>query len=133
MPNRAFIPGPLAKAQPRVYKSFRARQIRGLLMAAGGAGVALLIAGAHDLTGYMITFMAAVPGFAYGYFEPEGKPVEYWLRVVLRYHLRPRVQASAPAPGLRRLIGSRLRMTFHVINRAWRMRARKEAKGAHGR
>lgn len=133
MPNRAFIPGPLAQAQPRVYKSFRARQVRGLLLAAGGAGLALLIVGARDLTGYMITFLAAVPGFAYGYFEPDGKPVEYWLRVIFRYYMRPRVHASAPVPWFHRRLGNQMLMTVQVITRAWRMRARKEARGTHGR
>lgn len=89
MPGRAFIPGPLAQAQPRVYKSLRGRQLHGLLTAGAGVVAGLLLFGGRDLSGYALSFMLALPGFAYGYFQPEGKPVEYWLRVLIRYHFTP--------------------------------------------
>ena len=96
MPGRAFIPGPLAQAQPRVYRSLRGRQLWGLLLSAAGAGLGLLLFGAQDVTGYGATFLLAVPGFAYGYFHPEGKPVEYWLKVILRFYLAPRQLTGVP-------------------------------------
>ena len=130
MPNRAFIPGPLGQAQPRVYKSFRGRQVRGLLMAAAGAALGLLIFGARDAAGYGLTFLMAVPGFAYGYFQPEGKPLEYWFLVLLRYHFTP--QLFGPrygAPPLQRL-HLRVLSVVQVVKRAKRMRKHEEVRAS---
>lgn len=122
MPGRAFIPGPLAQAQPRVYKSFRSRQMKGIATAAAGAGLVLWLLGAREVTGYMLAFLAALPGFAYGYYEPEGKPVEYWVRVWFQYLFQHQTLSPAPqGPGWSRL-SSRARMMFRVAIRAFRMR-----------
>lgn len=126
MPGRAFIPGPLGQAQPRVYKSIRGRQLRGLLAAAGGAILGLAIFGAGDATGYGITFLMAVPGFAYGYFQPEGKPVEYWLLVVLRYHFsRQRITAYPPESAFYRA-ARHAAWLYRVARRAQAMRKHEE-------
>jgi hypothetical protein len=85
MPSRAFVPAALIEAQPRVYKSFRGRQLQGLLMGAGGAALMLAVFGVRDFSGYALAFVAALPGFAYGYYQPQGRPLEYWLRVQYRY------------------------------------------------
>lgn len=126
MPNRAFIPGPIAQAQPRVYKSFRGRQLRGLILAAVSAGVAIMVFGVRDLMGYGATFLATIPGLAYGYYQPDGKPVEYWLRTALRYHTRPRVLSPLPRPSAWHRFKTRVRFWFNVITRARRL-ARKGA------
>ena len=94
MPTRAFVPVPLTDAQPRVYKSFRGRQLKGLLMAVAGVAVSLSNLGAKDFAGYALAFFLALPGFAYGYYYPQGKPVEYWLRVLYRYYTAPQVLTS---------------------------------------
>lgn len=91
MPNRAFVPAPLVEAQPRVYRSFRGRQLKGLLFGACGAVVSLVVLGASDFMGYAVAFLAALPGFAYGYYHPQGKPVEYWLQVLYRYYTAPQL------------------------------------------
>lgn len=98
MPGRAFIPGPLAQAQPRVYKSFRGRQVKGLVLAAAGAALGILIFGVRDISGYAFSFALALPGFAYGWFQPEGKPVEYWLQVLFRYYLTPQQYGAVRQP-----------------------------------
>jgi hypothetical protein len=105
-----------------VYKALRGRQLRGLLAAAAGAGLGLLIFGAREVSAYGATFLLAVPGFAYGYFQPEGKPVEYWLLVLIRYHFT--VQrlgpCSAPAWWQRPAWGLR------VLRRAKRLKKNEE-------
>jgi hypothetical protein len=111
-----------------VYKSFRGRQVRGILVAAAGATVGLLIFGARDAAGYGLTFLMAVPGFAYGYFQPEGKPVEYWFLVLLRYHFTPQMFGPrSEAPPLRRLY-LRLLSMVRVARRAKRMREHEEVR-----
>lgn len=126
MPGRAFIPGPLAQAQPRVYKSFRGRQVKGMVLAAGGALVGITIFGVKEITGYAATFALALPGFAYGWFQPEGKPVEYWLWVLVRFYLTPqRYGAARPVPFRRRLV-SRATLMVRAMIRAWRMTVRRQ-------
>lgn len=89
MPQRAFVPAPLTEAQPRVYKSFRGRQLSGILFGAAGATLSVLTVGVSDILGYAATFLAALPGFAYGYYQLQGKPVEYWIGVLVRYYTKP--------------------------------------------
>jgi hypothetical protein len=133
MPGRAFIPGPIAQAEPRVYKSFRPRQIRGLMLAAVGAVTIGLIFGIKDVLGVTMTFTAALPGFAYGYYEPDGKPVEYWLRVVWRFHAQPRrFTAFRPRPHRRRLIGQIWRFVRVLRRMAW-MELRTKEEQVRGR
>ncbi|HEY3366002.1 MAG TPA: hypothetical protein VGK74_13175 [Symbiobacteriaceae bacterium] len=91
MPSRAFVPVPLTDAQPRVYKSFRGRQLKGILLGLSGAAISLWLFGMKDFTGYALAFLMGLPGFAYGYYQPQGKPVEYWGRVLLRYYTAPRL------------------------------------------
>lgn len=100
MPQRAFVPVPLIEAQPRIYKAFRGRQLRGILLGTGGAMLGLLLFGLHDPIGYLGTFVVALPGFAYGYFQPHGKPVEYWLRVWWRFYTSAQMLTASPQ-GLR--------------------------------
>jgi len=100
MPQRAFMPAPLIEAQPRIYKAFRGRQLRGILLGTGGAILGTMLFGLHDPTGYLGTFVAALPGFAYGYFQPHGKPVEYWLRVWWLFYTSPQMLTASPQ-GLR--------------------------------
>lgn len=97
MPKRAFVPAPLIQAQPRVYKSFRGRQLQGILLALVGAFLSLALFGAKDFTGYACMFLTALPGFLYGYYQPQGQPVEYWLRVLWRFYTSP--QRVSPVPG----------------------------------
>lgn len=94
MPSRAFVPAPLVEAQPRVFKSFRGRQLKGIAMAVAGVAVVLVFFGMRDFSGYALAFAAALPGFAYGYYQPQGKPVEYWLRVLIRYYTAPQMITS---------------------------------------
>jgi len=97
--RRAFVPAPLIDAQPRVYKSFRGRQLKGLLMGTGGAGVVLAFFGLRDPVGQVLAFLATLPGFAYGYYEPEGRPVEDWLKLIYRYHATPQcITTGGPRP-----------------------------------
>jgi hypothetical protein len=125
MPGRAFIPGPLAQAQPRVYKSFRGRQVKGLLLAAAGTALGLLVVGAKDASSYAFTFALALPGFAYGWFQPEGKPVEYWLQVLLRYYLTPQQFGAVRQPPRWRQLMSRAVLMARAALRARRMARRK--------
>ena len=90
MPTRAFVPAPLSQAEPRVYRSFRGRQLKGLLLAAGGAALGLVVFGARSPAGFGATFLMTLPGFAFGYYQPDGRPVEHWLRVQWQYATRPR-------------------------------------------
>jgi hypothetical protein len=98
-----------------------------LLLAGVCALVALLIFGARDITGYASVFLAAIPGLAYGYYQPDGKPVEYWLRTGWRYHIRPRVLSPVPKTPLMRRLKARMRFWLYVMTRARRL-ARKGAK-----
>lgn len=128
MPGRAFIPGPLAQAQPRVYKSFRGRQVQGMLMAAAGGILGLLTFGVQDITGYGATFALALPGFAYGWFQPEGKPLEYWLRVLLRFHLTPqRIGSARPISAVRRM-ADRIQLMARAGLRAGQMARRQRRR-----
>jgi hypothetical protein len=133
MPGRAFIPGPLAQAQPRVYKSIRGRQLRGLLLAATGAGLGLVIFGAGDVTGYGATFLMAVPGFAYGYFQPEGKPVEYWFLVILRYHFTSQRLGAGRGGSAAQRLYLKARWALGIARRARRMGKHKEVLTIGGR
>ncbi|HWI63663.1 MAG TPA: PrgI family protein [Symbiobacteriaceae bacterium] len=126
MPNRAFVPVPLIEAQPRVYKSFRGRQLKGIALGLAGAAAGLAVVGARDI-GYAVAFLLALPGFAYGYYRPEGRPVEYWLRLVWRFYSKPQVITAstiAAQPRWRLLLAQ----IDPIINAMWRMRRR----GARG-
>ncbi|HWI51277.1 MAG TPA: PrgI family protein [Symbiobacteriaceae bacterium] len=119
MTRRAFVPAPLIDAQPRVYRSFRGRQLKGLLYGTGGAVLVIALVGIKDFTGYALAFLAALPGFAYGYFQPDGRPVEDWMKIIFRYHASPqRITNVSP----RRTWNWRvLRAQFDpIINAAWR-------------
>lgn len=105
MTRRAFVPAPLIEAQPRVYKSFRGRQLKGLLFGTGGAALMLALFGAKDFTGYALAFFAGLPGFAYGYFQPGGRPVEDWLKILLSYYASPQRISAVPPRALRAQIG----------------------------
>jgi hypothetical protein len=96
MPARAFVPVPLVEAQPRVYGSFRGRQMRGIGIGLAGAALSLYFIGANNFLGYGLTFIAALPGFAYGYYQPQGKPLEYWLVVLVRFHFTPQRVTASP-------------------------------------
>jgi hypothetical protein len=96
LPSRAFVPVPLIEAEPRIYKSFRSRQLKGILFGAAGAAVGLVALGVRDFAGYASAFLLALPGFAYGYYRPQGKPVEYWLRVLYRFYSTPQRLSAAP-------------------------------------
>lgn len=126
MPGRAFIPGPLAQAQPRVYKALRGRQLKGLIIAGAGVIAGLIIFGVKDVSAYGATFLLAVPGFAYGYFQPEGKPVEYWVLVQLRFHFTGQRFGSIAEPSWwrRRLAG--YRQIIQAIRRARQMTKHEE-------
>lgn len=123
MPGRAFIPGPLSTAQPRVYKSMRGRQITGLLMAVAGTGLGLTVFGASTLLAYALTFALAVPGFAYGYFQPDGRPVEQWLRVLLRFYLGTARARPPLSMAFWRNLWDRARTFARALRRASCMRA----------
>ena len=126
MPGRAFIPGPLAQAQPRVYKALRGRQLKGLLLAGAGAVLGLVLFGFRDAAGFGATFLLSVPGFAYGYFQPEGKPVEYWLLVQIRYHWTTQRFGSVPPHSWwRRRMATGWRV-LQAMRRARRMKKHKE-------
>jgi hypothetical protein len=86
----------LIEAEPRVYKSFRGRQLKGLMFGAAGAAVGLVAFGMRDFVGYATAFLLALPGFAYGYYQPQGKPVEFWLRVLYRYYTGSQRLTAAP-------------------------------------
>jgi hypothetical protein len=133
MPYRAFVPAALVEAQPRVYRSFRGRQLKGLLMGAGGAGLVLILIGARDLTGYVLAFLAALPGFAYGYYQPQGRPVEYWLQVYRSYYTKPqRITAARPPrmrPALLSQIGPVLRVLAFLIRNPRLMRRERQPVG----
>lgn len=128
MPGRAFIPGPLAQAQPRVYKSFRGRQVKGLVLAAAGAATGLLLFGMKEISGYAFTFALALPGFAYGWFQPEGKPVEYWFRVALRFYLTPQQYGAVRKQPLWRRLMSRAALLVRAAFRARQMARRKKTR-----
>jgi len=128
MPGRAFIPGPLSQAQPRVYKSFRGRQVKGMLMAAGGAAIGLLLFGVREVAGFGATFALAVPGFAYGWFQPEGKPVEYWLQVLFRYYLTPQRYGGVPPTPPWRRWPARFGLMIRAAIRARRMARRQQRR-----
>jgi hypothetical protein len=97
--RRAFVPAPLIEAQPRVYKSFRGRQLKGLLMGTGGAIVVLALFGLRNPVGHALAFLATLPGFAYGYYQPEGRPLEDWIKLIYRFYATPqRITTLGPRP-----------------------------------
>lgn len=116
MPSRAFVPAPLVEAQPRVYKSFRGRQVKGIALGLGGAAISHLLFSGFANMGYLLTFLAALPGFAYGYYQPQGKPLEYWVQVHWRYFTTPQYLGASQPP----TIQSRLTTTRLQINSLWR-------------
>ncbi|HYF93433.1 MAG TPA: PrgI family protein [Symbiobacteriaceae bacterium] len=132
MPTRAFVPVPLVDAQPRVYKSFRGRQLKGIAFGVAGAAVGLLLMRTHDFAGYLLAFLMALPGFAYGYYQPDGRPLEYWLRVVVRYYTKPQIISASPL--VLRLVW--LAQFDPIINAVWHNRRRKQyrkrERGARG-
>lgn len=135
MPTRAFVPAPLVEAEPRVFKSFRGRQLKGITLGACGAAVILATFGVQDFTGYALAFLATLPGFAYGYYHPQGKPVEYWVRVWVLYYLTPRLMTSSPSaarPRWRLFLGQItpvLKALPAVIRHTWRRRKEHKADG----
>lgn len=131
MTRRAFVPSALIEAQPRIYKSFRGRQLKGLMIGAGGAALVLIPMGVKDLSGYLLAFLAALPGFAYGYYKPEGKPVEEWLMVLVRFYATSqRISAVPPRP---RWSWPVLRAQFDPIIRAawWTMKRPNPKRKGH--
>lgn len=116
MPSRAFVPAPLVEAQPRVYKAFRGRQLRGIALGLAGAATSLLIFGRFGDVGYLLTFVAALPGFAYGYFQPQGKPLEYWVLVQWRYFTTSQHWGASPPATLR----SRMSQVWRHVHSLWR-------------
>lgn len=133
MPDRAFIPAPLIDAQPRVFKSYRGRQMKGIAAAVIGAGLGIWLIGVSEPPGLFAAFLLALPGFAYGYYRPNGQPVEYWLRVLVRYHLAPRrLSAARPRGLLRRLeLKPRLRAARYLLGRSLQRVYRKGVR-VHG-
>jgi hypothetical protein len=132
LPSRAFVPAPLTEAQPRVYRSFRGRQLQGILLGAGGAVISLAVFGMSDFIGYALAFAAALPGFAYGYYQPQGKPVEYWVRVLLRYYLTPQVITAHPSGGRRwRLFAAQIKPTVWAA--WWVLKPRRKERRADER
>lgn len=135
MPTRAFVPAPLVDAQPRVYKSFRGRQLRGIAFGLAGAAVGLALMGTQEFTGYALAFLMALPGFAYGYYQPEGRPVEYWLRVLIRYYTQPQI-ITASAHALRPRWRVFLAQFDPVLTALWRTarpkQIRKRERGVRG-
>jgi hypothetical protein len=124
VPSRAFVPVPLIEAQPRVYKSFRGRQMKGIIIGLGCATLCVMVFGVSNFAGYLMTFLGALPGFAYGYFQPQGKPLEYWLRVLLRYYTQPQILSSAPAGWKQQIRARRLHFT-HVVRSVLYLAARR--------
>lgn len=102
--------------------------MKGLIMAAGGALVGLLLFGVRDVAGYGATFALALPGFAYGWFQPEGKPVEYWLRVVLRYYLTPQQYGAVRSVPTWRQRLSKAALMIRAALRARRMARRQRRR-----
>lgn len=115
MPSRAFVPAPLTEAQPRVYKSFRGRQIQGILVGALGAAISLKVVGAQDAVGYFSTFLAALPGFAYGYYQPHGRPVEYWAAVLWRYYTKSQRWSMRSSESWFRQVSTDVRMRLRAL------------------
>ncbi|MFZ5823887.1 MAG: PrgI family protein [Bacillota bacterium] len=111
------MPAPLVEAQPRVYKSFRGRQMKGIALGLGGAAISLLLFGRLAEIGYLLAFTAALPGFAYGYYQPQGQPLEYWLRVQWCYFTTPQQWGAAPPPTFGRRLAAR-RQHVHSLWRA---------------
>lgn len=66
--------------------------------------------------GYLLTFISAVPGFAYGYYQPQGKPLEYWLMVQWRYFTSPQQWGAGPPIKL----ADRLREARQHVHSLWR-------------
>jgi hypothetical protein len=101
-------------------------------MGVGGATVCLMIFGMKDFTDYALAFLAGLPGFAYGYYQPHGKPVEYWTLVLWRYYTKPQAITAHPSGGRRwRLLAAQFKPTVFAACRALRWR-RKERR-LHGR
>jgi hypothetical protein len=131
MPQRAFVPAPLTEAQPRIYRSFRGRQLHGILLGAGGALVSLTLFGMRDVTGFALAFLAALPGFAYGYYQPQGKPVEYWVRVLWRYYTSPQSITAHPSGGRKwRLFAAQIKPTAFAV--CWTLKPRRKGRRADG-
>ncbi len=135
MPSRAFVPAPLVEAQPRVYKSFRGRQMKGIALGLVGAATSLLLFGRWGEIGYPLAFMASLPGFAYGYFQPQGKPVEYWLRVQWRFFTTPQRWGVIPPPTLRHQLATRRkhvrslwRAGVYLLLRRWAQRKERKPR-----
>lgn len=131
MTRRAFVPAALIEAQPRIYKSFRGRQLKGLLLGAGGAALVLILVGLSDFTGYALAFLAALPGFAYGYYQPEGRPVEEWLLVLYRFYATSqRISCVPPRRPWERIEVLRVvRTLFQVPRGAKRVQGRRANSG----
>lgn len=135
MPSRAFVPAPLVEAQPRVYKAFRGRQLKGIALGLGGAAVSLALFGRFGEIGYLMTFLGAMPGFAYGYFQPQGKPVEYWLAVQWRYFTTPQEWGARPPETLSRRLReakenakARWRAGVYLLLRHWAPRKERKSR-----
>lgn len=92
----AFVPANLGEAEGRTWRSFYPRQVRGLIAGALGGGLGALLWGVGTLPGFMATMLAALPGFAYGFYLPGGRPVEWWLRVYWRYYTAPQRATLMP-------------------------------------
>lgn len=115
MPHRAFVPAPLLEAQPRVYRAFRGRQLKGLIAAGLGASLVAVTLGMQDFHAYVLTFAAALPGFLYGYYQPQGRPIEFWLMVHYRYLAAPQVWSAAPGTGRFERLGETIRAASKAI------------------
>ena len=129
MTRRAFVPAALVEAQPRVYKSFRGRQLKGLLFGAGGAVLVLIFVGLQEFTGYALAFLAALPGFAYGYYQPQGRPVEDWLKILYRFYATSQLISAAPPRRPWTQAGPILRATWYAIRRPASMERGHQARG----
>lgn len=91
MPSPAFIPGPLAQAEGRSFRNFYPRQVRGLVIGTAGGLLGAWFFGVGTPLHVALAFALALPGFAYGFFQPGGMPVEQWTRIRFRFLSRPRI------------------------------------------
>lgn len=111
MPGPAFVPAQLEQAEGRTWRNLYPRQARGLAWGCAGGVVGALLWGLSTPAGFVATAALALPGFAYGFYQPAGRPLEWWLRVTMRYYTTPQV-ATVGARSLRRPAApARLRRT----------------------
>lgn len=91
MPGPAFVPADLRQAEGRTWRQFYPRQARGLAWGLAGGIIGTLTWGVRSPVGFLATALLALPGFAYGFYMPAGRPVEWWARVIWRYYTTPQV------------------------------------------